>query len=134
LENEQSEVEQATGVVSTILEKRHYFLIAGYVFNLSDDVKIRPSIMMKAVDGSPISTDISANVFFLDRLSLGAAYRLNDSFSGIISYRITDQFKAGYAHDFTVSELSDYNSGTHEFMLSYDLIVNRDRTLSPRYF
>lgn len=134
LENEQADVEQNSGTVSTILEKRHYFLMAGYVFELSDEVKLRPSIVTKVVDGSPLSVDLSANFFFMDRLSVGAAYRIDDSASGIVSYQITDQFRAGYAHDFTLSELRDHHSGSHEFMLSYDLRVNREKTLSPRYF
>ena len=134
LENEQGEAERGTEVVSTILERRHYFVTAGYVFDLSETVKLRPATIIKAVSGAPLSVDLSANFFFMDRLSVGAAYRIDDSVAGVLGYQITDQFRAGYAHDFTLSELSDQHSGTHEFMLSYDLRVNRDRTLSPRYF
>lgn len=134
LENGLGESDETSGSIQTILEQRHYFLIAGYVFDLNETLKLRPSIVTKVVNGAPLSVDLSANMFIHDRLSLGAAYRFNDSASGIIGYQITDQLRAGYSHDFTLSDLRDHHSGTHEFMLGFDLQVLRERTLSPRYF
>ncbi len=134
LENEQTDIDAGAGTVGRILDERHYFLTAGYVFDLTDNVKLKPSMVAKVVSGSPLSLDLSANFFFMERLNLGGAYRFGDSASGIIGYQITDQFRAGYAHDFTLSDLRDHHSGTHEFMIGYDLKVDRERTLSPRYF
>jgi Type IX secretion system membrane protein PorP/SprF len=62
------------------------------------------------------------------------AYRHGANLSAIVAYNITDQLRAGYAHDFTTTQLRTQQSGTHEIMLQYDFRFNREKTLSPRYF
>lgn len=114
-------------------EVPHLFLTAGYVFPLGS-VKFKPALMVKATQGAPISTDLSANFFFMDRLCMGAAYRYGDSFSGILSLQVNDQWRIGYAHDFGTSALASRSNGTHEVMLAYAPVFNRERIRSPRYF
>lgn len=97
-------------------------------------MKFRPGFLLKAVEGAPVSLDLSAMFLLREKLWLGAAYRHQAAFSALIAYQITDQFKVGYAHDFTTTALRTYQSGTHELMLSYDLRFNKEKTLSPRYF
>jgi len=127
--------EYIDGTVTENKERRHYFLIGGYVFDLSEDVKFKPSFLLKAVVGAPLSVDLSANFLIRDKLGVGIAHRLDDSFSGLLQYYVTPQFRIGYAYDFTITELQDYNSGSHELMLGYDFIfVDDTRIRSPRFF
>ncbi|MFZ1686227.1 MAG: type IX secretion system membrane protein PorP/SprF [Flavobacteriales bacterium] len=127
-------VDDGTVTVNAITQKRHYFLSGGYVFTLSPAVKFRPSFLVKAVDGAPLNIDLTANFLLAERLWLGVAYRNEDSMSGIVAYNITEQFRAGYAYDFTLTALRSEQSGTHELMLQYDLRFNKEKALSPRYF
>ena len=123
------------GNLTENIERRHYFLIGGYVFDLSDDVKFKPSFLVKAVQGAPLSVDLSANFFFNDKFGIGLAHRFDDSFSGLLQYYVTPQFRIGYAYDFTMTELRHYNSGSHELMVGYDFIfVDDTRIRSPRFF
>jgi type IX secretion system PorP/SprF family membrane protein len=114
--------------------KRHYFLIAGYVFKVNRDIKFKPSMMLKAVEGAPLSTDITASFLFVEKFWVGAAYRYWDGFSAILSMQITDQLRAGYAYDLTTTSLGAYTGGSHEFMVNYDLFFNKEKLRSPRYF
>jgi type IX secretion system PorP/SprF family membrane protein len=134
IEYDRYQLNTATDVLNVLRQQRHYFLIAGYVFSLGRDVKFRPSILVKAVQGAPIEGDLTAMFLLREKLWLGAAYRSGDSMSALIAYQISDQFKVGYAHDFTMTALRSYHNGTHELMLSYDLRFNKEKTLSPRYF
>lgn len=134
IEQERLQVQGNTDVITGITQRRHYFLIAGYVFDLGRSVKFRPSTLVKAVEGAPLSIDLTAMFLLNERLWLGAAYRHEASMSAIAAYNITDQLRAGYAYDFTTGELRTQQSGSHEIMLSYDLRFNKDKTLSPRYF
>lgn len=118
----------------TPTQELHYFLTGGYVFNINEDLKFLPSILMKTTVTSPISTDINANFLIFDQFMFGAMYRIGDSFGTILQYQFNDQFKAGYAFDLTTSELGSYNSGTHEIMVSYDFGYNKIKVKSPRYF
>jgi len=127
--------EYKDGVVTENKERRHYFLIAGYVFDLTQDLKFKPSFLVKIVEGAPVSIDLSATFFVKEKLGVGFAHRLDDSFSGLLQYYITPQFRIGYAYDFTLTELHSYNSGSHELMLGYDFIfMENTRVFSPRFF
>ncbi len=125
----------STSTVSNAVLRRHYFLIGGYVFDLSEKIKFKPSFLLKAVEGAPLSADLSANFFFNNKFGLGLAHRFDDSFSGLLQYYVTPQFRIGYAYDFTTTELRHYNSGSHELMLGYDFnFVDDNRIRSPRFF
>ncbi len=115
-------------------ETQHYFLTSGYVFDLSENTKFKPSFMLKSAFGAPTSLDISANVLFFDRFELGASYRLDDSFGGMINFAITPGIRVGYAYDHIVSDLKVTTPASHEFMLLFDLNLSKKVSMSPRYF
>lgn len=115
-------------------EKMHYFLTGGYVFDLSETLKFKPSVMVKAASGAPLSIDLSANFLLYDKFELGASYRIDDSISGLISFMATKDFRIGYAYDYTVSNLGNLNSGSHEMFLLWDVDLSRDSVVSPRFF
>lgn len=115
-------------------EEMHYHLIAGGIIKLTDDIKFKPSMMVRAVTGAPLSLDLTASVLLRERLWLGVMHRIKDSFGILVQYQINEQLRAGYAFDLTTSRLNAYNSGTHELMLSYDLVFTKGKTVSPRYF
>lgn len=125
---------EATIDYTKLSERRHFFLIAGYVFDINETVKFKPSTLIKVTAGAPVSIDLTANFLFHDRIWLGASYRVSDSFSALLQLQLNDQLRLGYAYDYTLSKLSKYNYGTHEIMLSYDFIFRKDKILSPRYF
>ena len=119
--------------VSIAQERMSYYLIAGYVFNLSANTKFKPAALLKAISGAPIIADLSANFLFNDKLTLGVAYRWDDSISGLLGFQVTDGLYLGYSYDATTTELNNYNSGSHEIMLRFEL-QKVGRILSPRFF
>jgi type IX secretion system PorP/SprF family membrane protein len=114
-------------------ERMHYYLIAGYVFDLSNNTKFKPAALVKAVYGAPIIADVSANFLFNNKFTLGLAYRWDDAISGLAGFQVSDGLYIGYSYDATTTNLSNYNSGSHEIMLRFEL-QKLGRTLSPRFF
>lgn len=118
-------------------ERLHFFLIAGYVFDLNDNLKFKPALLSKIVSGAPLSADISANFLYNEKLTLGVSYRFDDAVSGLAGFQITDGLFAGYAYDFTTSGLTNSLSrGSHEIMLRFDLAKLQvvKRVKSPRFY
>jgi len=115
-------------------EKAHYFLTTGFLFNLKDNLKLKPSLMIKTTSGARISIDVSTNIFINDKFEIGLSYRLNDSVSAIIGFNVTDDMRIGYAYDYTTSYLGKFNSGSHEILLIYEFKILKSRLKSPRYF
>ncbi len=116
---------------------RHLYLMAGHVFDLAPNVKVRPSGLMKWVGGDGIRTptdlDLNLSFLFLERLWLGAGYRFGDSFDLMMEFQITDQLMAGYAYDITTTDMRTQQNGTHEVMVRYELKFNKDAWVTPRY-
>jgi type IX secretion system PorP/SprF family membrane protein len=129
---ETKHLEKKGGVVSTASEKMHYFLTSGYVFDVADNLKLKPSTMIKATAGAPLSVDLSLNLLVDERVELGLSHRFDDSISGMIGFQVNDDFRVGYAYDYTTTRFGDYNSGSHEIILLFDF--NRKNVKSPRFF
>lgn len=119
---------------SVISDKMHYYFMGGYVFNFTDNLKFKPSVLVKAVGGSPLAMDVSANFLLQEKVTLGASYRWDDSVSALVGFQISKSFFAGYAFDYTVTKLNKYNDGSHEIILRYQLPQKATAIKSPRFF
>lgn len=116
------------------VDQRHYYLTVGGYINASRMLKIRPSVMFKMTEHAPFALDGSLAFIFYDKLWLGANYRLKESVGAIVQFQLSNQFKIGYAYDLTTTRLMKYNGGSHELLLSYDLLFKQKSINSPRYF
>ncbi|MBC2846849.1 PorP/SprF family type IX secretion system membrane protein [Winogradskyella flava] len=118
------------------LERVSYYVTGGYVFDLNDNTKLKPSVLLKATNGAPLSFDISANFLFNEKFWLGAGYRINESaaaIGGIADFQISKQMRIGYAYEYPISDIRPYTSGTHEVLLMFEVFKSK-RIKSPRYF
>ncbi len=115
-------------------EVSHYFITGGYVFQINDNFKLKPSFMVKSAFGIDPSIDGSLNALFFERFEIGATYRLDDSFGGMVNFAITPNLRIGYAYDHIVSDLNVTTPASHEVMLLFDLNFPKKVSRSPRYF
>lgn len=115
-------------------ETQHFFATAGYVFQISDNFKLKPSVMVKSAFDAPISLDGNLNALFFDRFEIGASYRLDDSFSGLVGFQVTDFLRIGYAYDHVTSELKGVGSASHEVIVTFDIFFKPRILHSPRFF
>jgi type IX secretion system PorP/SprF family membrane protein len=104
------------------------------MFNLSDNVKFKPSFMTKTVAGSPFEYDLTANFLLAEKFWIGGMYRSGDSFGAIAQWIINRKLRFGYAYDFTTTDLGNYQNGVHEIMISYEFVYSKRIIISPRYF
>ncbi len=119
---------------SVASEKMHVYFIAGRVFDLNETIKFKPALLTKIVNGAPLQVDLSGNFMFNDRFVAGVAYRWDAAFSAMAGFQITDSWFLGYGYDMETTRLANYNSGSHEIFLRFELFKNYDRVISPRFF
>lgn len=119
--------------LSTQAELRHFYFMAGYVFNISEHLKFKPTMLGKIVPGAPFQMDLTGNFLISERVWLGAMYRTGDSFGFLAQWVINNKLRLGYSVDFTTSKLQGYQSGTHEIMVSYEISKLKDE-IKRRYF
>ena len=113
---------------------QHYFITGGYVFNLSDNTKFKPSFMMKSAFNVPTSMDLSTNFLFYNKFEAGASYRLNDSFGAMVNFAISPTIRIGYAYDYIISDLKVTTVASHEIMVLFDINFPKKASISPRFF
>ncbi len=115
--------------------RRHYYIIGGFVIPINSNWIFKPTILTKAVEGAPLSNDISLQFLYNERVWLGAMYRIGDAAGALVTMKINKQLTIGYAYDFALSDLSGLNKGTHEILLSFDFVgTPAKKVKSPRYF
>ena len=117
-------------------ERINYYGILGYTFDVSDQVKFKPSTLVKLVNGAPLQVDLTANFLIREKLHLGAAYRWSAAFSALAGFQVSDSMLIGLAYDRESTDLGDtvFNDGSFEVFLRFELFNKYDRMLTPRFF
>ena len=141
LENELDLLEDFVSTDITSLANRHIFGMAGVLFDATEDIKIKPALMVKYVNNAPLDVDLNLTAILKNDLWIGLSYRfggsevkgIGESISAYVQYQLTNTLRIGMAYDFTLSELQSQNSGTYEFFVTYDL-RKTGRISNPRFF
>ncbi|GGI28675.1 PorP/SprF family type IX secretion system membrane protein [Pedobacter mendelii] len=140
-----------TATQQNIKRKRHYYIMTGFLLNLSEGLKLRPSLLWKEDLKGPSSLDLNAMVIFGDRFWIGGGYRTGvnlwnkefrqgqtlsnaNSISGIIQFYASNRFRIGYSYDYITSGLSSVQNGSHEITIGLTFPTKFNRLLSPRFF
>ncbi|TKC10545.1 type IX secretion system membrane protein PorP/SprF [Pedobacter polaris] len=139
------------GSSGNLKRKRHVYAIAGMVTDLSDGIKLRPSILLKEDFKGPTSLDLSGMFIFNERFWLGASYRTGlkiwnkdysngmdltntNSVSGVAQFHVNSNLRIGYSYDYMLNKLGSTQSGSHEITLGMTFPRSFSRLLSPRFF
>jgi type IX secretion system PorP/SprF family membrane protein len=132
-------------------QRRHAYAMAGFVVRLSPNLKLKPSTLVKYVEGAPLGIDGNLNFWIADRVAIGVSYRRNqfnsyesalnngkvynqDAIVGIVEVQLSDQLRLGYAYDRMLNQLQNFRAPSHEIMLRYELGFGKNKILTPRYF
>ena len=118
----------------------HYWITAGYDYELNADLKIRPSILIKS-DASSSIMDINVNALFKNMFWAGLTYRFGDEIAPMLGYQhpFTDGsiLRVGYAYGITTSVIGNYSNGSHDLMLSYCFKLTKpapvEKSKNPRF-
>lgn len=119
---------------SIAAERMHFYLIGGHVFDLSETIKLKPATLVKMIQGAPLQVDLSANVLFNNKFTAGLSYRWSAAFSAMLGFQASESWFIGYAYDMETTKLAQYNSGSHEIFLRFELFKKLDKVVSPRFF
>jgi type IX secretion system PorP/SprF family membrane protein len=136
---------------NNIQRKRNLYLIVGTLHNLNEELKLRPSLLVKEDFRGPTSVDINTMFIFKDRFWIGASYRTglnikvenysqgetlssSNSMAGVVQLFVTDELRVGYSYDYTLNGLKNLQSGSHEITIGLTLPRKNQRIISSRYF
>lgn len=112
-------LQETDNLISESMERRYYFLTGGKVFDISENLKIKPSALLRIQERAPLSFDASVNFFIDNVLNVGLSYRNHDALMTMFQLDLNENFSFGYAYDYTLSGLNHYARGSHELMINY---------------
>ena len=104
--------------IATFNPARHYYIAAGYDYDIDEQFSVRPSYYMKT-DGVIFQMDFNVNAFYQQKHWVGFSYRIEDAIAFLVGAELTNNLTLGYAYDFVTSKLASETTGGHEVMLRY---------------
>ena len=130
--------------------KLHYYLTAGMLLPVNEDIQLKPSFLLKDDRGGPTSLDLNAFLLFKDIVWVGGSYRTGvkmydkSYLQKNLMYRNTavaavevfpvPNLRVGYAYDFSVGPLQSYSGGSHEISVGFTFNKQNIRMATPRVF
>jgi type IX secretion system PorP/SprF family membrane protein len=116
--------------------RNHLFVHTGFVAKINEDLKLKPSVILKQVKGAPLNFDVNANLWIKDRIALGVSYRNKSAVVALLEMQANEQLRIGFAYDYALTPLQKYSTGggSYELMIRYEFGYGSKSIVSPRYF
>jgi type IX secretion system PorP/SprF family membrane protein len=112
---------------------RHYFLIAGYYYEVNPVLSLNPSIYLKS-DGATSQLDINTNLIYNNKMWGGVSYRLDEGLIFLAGMNVNEDLRFGVGYDVTIMSPM---SNSIEFMLGYNFKIKTNKAVSkyknPRF-
>lgn len=116
-----------SGINPTGRLSNHFFFMGGYKFDLADDIQIEPTAMVKVVSPVPVQYELNVRGIYAEKIWLGVGYRYMDAITGMIGYTFAENISVGYSYDYTLTNIRNYSTGTHELMISLRFYDAKER-------
>ena len=119
--------------------EQHRYLMGGGAIPVSAQFELMPNFLIKWVDNAPIGLDLNLSIRYMKKVMAGLTYRpggngTGESVDALLFFQFGQKFGAGLGYDLTLSDVRDYQSGSIEVMLRYDLRDEKGNLENPRYF
>jgi len=120
--------------ISFNISKFHYYITSGYVFEVNEDLRIKPQAMIKIVANAPLQYEVNVNFLIKSMLWAGVSYRSGSNVSAILGCQVNPQFIVSYSYDYGLNAIQKYSQGSHEIALGYLFSYKQKSVITPRYF
>lgn len=128
-----------SGTTAAAEEKPHFYIMGGAIAQIPESqFQIYPNILFKFVENAPFSVDLNLSAIYNNVFTFGLSYRYGDTNSDSIDFlahfQATKEFGIGVAYDIPISDIREFNSGSIELLLSYNIGKKNPDMTNPRFF
>jgi type IX secretion system PorP/SprF family membrane protein len=109
-------------------------LTGGRLWKINRQVKIQPNFVARTMLNAPISMGLFVNMIYIDQITFGGFYFVQESAGLLFQWQVNKQFRIGYSADVATNSLIATNVGSHELCASFTVASKKKRIIYPRYF
>lgn len=120
LRNELNLSEVTSGNDPSSLEMEH-LVIGGYHFDLTNDYRLTPNVLYRQSANQPATYEVNGTLSYKSAISVGLTYRSEDAVALTLGLQFNHMLRAGYSYDYTLSEIKEQSSGSHEIFIGLTL-------------
>jgi type IX secretion system PorP/SprF family membrane protein len=120
------------GIATVATDRPHLYMSSGYDFDLNEAKTfiLKPSFMLRYVNGAPMSVDFSTLLNIHKYVDLGATYRTDNAqttgkylpintYAGIFNLYISKKFTVGYMYEMSTRKQLASAMNTNEFLVRF---------------
>ena len=109
--------------LETELYSQHYYMMGAYVFYLNEHIRLKPSVLLKSVKGSPISTDVNFAVNFEEKYTAGVYTRNLNAYGLMAQMKFGGSYRFGYAFEVPAGNSVGARFTTHELRFGLNMAL-----------
>jgi type IX secretion system PorP/SprF family membrane protein len=120
------------GESNFLVQSQTLYLYGAYVYYLGTRLRLKPSVLVRGVKGSPFATDLNFNINIDTKYSGGVFVRNFKSYGVLLQAWVLDKFRFGYAFELPSGSSVGPQFVTNEVTLAIKmaLLNSHDRSFS----
>lgn len=122
------------GGAETIEVKQHFYLMGAYIIDLKPGFKMKPSVLLRGVPGTPLAYDINVNFLIGNHLRAGVFTRSFKTYGLMARFEFMEAYRIGYSFEMLGQKFAGKLLPTNEIMLSADFAVFAHQSIFQRFF
>lgn len=87
------------GDTNFLIQSQHVYIYGAYVYYLGTRLRLKPSVLLRGVKGSPLAADLNFNINIDTKYSAGAFVRNFNSYGVILQAWFFDKARVGYSFE-----------------------------------
>jgi type IX secretion system PorP/SprF family membrane protein len=105
------------------LYNQHFYLMGAYVYYLNENIRFKPSVLLRGVKGAPATVDVAFNVNFNAMHTVGIFTRNLNTYGVLLQTLLAEKYRFGYVFEMPTNKSVGTQFSTHEITLGVLLSV-----------
>jgi len=114
------------------LYNQHFYLLGAYVHYLNEHIRLKPSVLLRGVQGAPLSADVGFNININAMYTAGIFTRNFGTYGFLFQALVKEKFRFGYVFELPTNQSVGSQFATHELAIGLQLapLLFHERSLS----
>lgn len=98
----------------------HIYLSGGYDFDLGPSFVLKPTAMLRYVNGAPVSVDFTTMLQIENNFEIGGMYRTDRAYAAMSTIRLSKRFVFGFAYEMSTQPTLASARNTNEILMKFN--------------